>query len=283
MRCYTSTACHSQHYALEVIDEISQLDAEQFDRIVKFWLERDRIPALAFCGDRFQMAGMGDRRPWESRFWTSMCYKIQLHEFYRCQDKAFNSILASIRTAQPNRKILRMLRKKHAWRGSRPEVADIRKLFYQHPNTTVLTFTRSEASEINNLALQVKYPRRQPLAELRADLESNPDNYHCGSLKDTRQLQPYWMRVYPGMSIFLTKNVRKDIDFVNGMLATVETFDLGTSALTVLTETGFRVLVTHWADPQLGNLTYYPISPGYASTVMKFQGAELDHVTLYLD
>ena len=59
--------------------------------------------------------------------------------------------------------------------------------------------------------------------------------------------------------------------------------DAVTQCLRVMTKTGHRVLVTPWTDRDLGNLTYYPIRPGYASTVMKFQGAELDHVTLYMD
>ena len=32
-----------------------------------------------------------------------------------------------------------------------------------------------------------------------------------------------------------------------------------------------------------GNVSYYPIRPGYASTVIKYQGAELPFVVLYLD
>ena len=38
-----------------------------------------------------------------------------------------------------------------------------------------------------------------------------------------------------------------------------------------------------WTDSELGHKTYYPVRPGYASTVLKFQGAELEHVTAYLD
>ena len=33
----------------------------------------------------------------------------------------------------------------------------------------------------------------------------------------------------------------------------------------------------------LGHRTYYPVRPGYASTILKFQGAGLNHVTVYLD
>ena len=33
----------------------------------------------------------------------------------------------------------------------------------------------------------------------------------------------------------------------------------------------------------MGNFVYYPMRAGYASTVLKFQGAELKHVTMFLD
>jgi ATP-dependent exoDNAse (exonuclease V) alpha subunit len=82
----------------------------------------------------------------------------------------------------------------------------------------------------------------------------------------------------------MTKNIRKDNEFVNGMLGTVESFDPRTGGVRVMTRTGFRIVVTRYTDVELNNLSYYPLRPGYASsTVMKFQGAELDRVTLYAD
>lgn len=84
------------------------------------------------------------------------------------------------------------------------------------------------------------------------------------------------------MSLYLTRDVRKDVDYVNGMQAIVEHYDVGTGGLRVVTKTGHRVVVTPWTDRDLGNVTYYPIRSGYASTVMKFQGAELEHATLYM-
>lgn len=89
--------------------------------------------------------------------------------------------------------------------------------------------------------------------------------------------------IYIGMPVYMTKNVMKDVDYMNGMLATVQFFNAKTGGLRVRTETGRCVLITPWSNPELENLTYYPIRPGFASTVMKFQGAELDHVTLYMD
>ena len=36
-------------------------------------------------------------------------------------------------------------------------------------------------------------------------------------------------------------------------------------------------------SPEAQGCTYFPIRLGYASTIYKMQGAELDHVTIYLD
>jgi ATP-dependent exoDNAse (exonuclease V) alpha subunit len=85
------------------------------------------------------------------------------------------------------------------------------------------------------------------------------------------------------MRVFLTRNVNKAVDFVNGMAATVQGYDADTRSLRVLTKTGRHVAVWPWTDSDLGGITYYPVRPGYASTVPKMQGAELAHVTVYLD
>ena len=41
--------------------------------------------------------------------------------------------------------------------------------------------------------------------------------------------------------------------------------------------------ITPKADEDLGGLVYYPLRLGHASSIIKFQGAELPHVTIYLD
>ena len=114
-------------------------------------------------------------------------------------------------------------------------------------------------------------------------MESNPFNYEEGTLKRHQDLQPSELRIYKGMQVYLTRNVRKDVDYVNGMRCMVEAIDTRIGVVTVLTQTGFRVAVYPWTDTELGNHTYFPMRPGYASTVIKFGGAELSHVVVFLD
>ena len=48
--------------------------------------------------------------------------------------------------------------------------------------------------------------------------------------------------------------------------------------------TGWTIDITKWADPELGEMQYYPLRVGYASTILRMAGADgLPHVTVYLD
>ena len=49
--------------------------------------------------------------------------------------------------------------------------------------------------------------------------------------------------------------------------------------------TGKEIAVFRYTDPnpEAQNCSYYPVRLGYASTICKMQGAELDHVTIWLD
>ena len=91
--------------------------------------------------------------------------------------------------------------------------------------------------------------RRRPLIEaLQGDLETNPRNYREQKLKPDEELEPLHFAVYKDMDVFLTKNVRKDIDFVNGMLARALNFNPQTQSLRVKTRTGHLIKVWRYSD-----------------------------------
>lgn len=93
------------------------------------------------------------------------------------------------------------------------------------------------------------------------------------------------MKLYRGMRLHITRNVNKDADFVNGMEATVISYDSLSRCVHVLTKTGRNLAVypmTEYVE-RCGRVTSYPIRPGYASTIHKLQGAELEHITVWLD
>ena len=85
------------------------------------------------------------------------------------------------------------------------------------------------------------------------------------------------------MPVYLTRNCRKDVDFVNGMQCWVRDWNAARGTVTVETATGKILPVGPEPDDHLGGMVYYPIRHGFASTIMKKQGAELAHVVVYLD
>ena len=276
-------------YQLIVIDEVSQLQGEHSDRIIRLRDLVDQVPAMAMMGDKWQMAGYGDLRPWDTRLWQNATYAHKLIKAWRCKDEEFQKILDMLRTAKPTADAWgwfqhNFLRTQKAWRGQEPTVADMRRLLTKYPKTTFLAVTRQGTFDMDEMCVQAKYPRREPLAILPGDIESAPWNYdENGKLKKATELEPRKVYIHKGMRLHITRNVRKDVDYVNGMLCTVESYDASARAIIVTTATNRRFAITLWCDEKLGDLEYYPIKPGFASTIIKLQGAELPHVVVYLD
>ena len=276
---------HLDNFALIMVDEFSQLTKIHFERIVKLWASVDKLPALLFCGDPYQMSGFGNRRPWHSRLWRSTCDKVRLVQAYRCKDKDYWKTLSALRTAQPTERLLRSIcTNRKAWNGP-PTVHKLRQVLRRYPGTTILTCTRRGAATLNDLVLRATFPKRKPIVHLPGDVDSNPNNYDVGgNMKPPKDQKSLWIPIHHNMKICLTQNVRKDDDFVNGMTATVEHYYKHSKGLRVLTATGHRIVIYKWKNPRDRDLpAHYPIRPGYASTIMKYQGSELAHVTVYLD
>ena len=99
-----------------------------------------------------------------------------------------------------------------------------------------------------------------------------------------QELQSQETLIYKGLKRYLTDNVNKARDFVNGVRVTVEHYCSRPQSLRVVTETGTRLMAFKWNNAnRVGAKAYYPIRLGYASTIMKFQGSTLDHATIWLD
>ena len=67
------------------------------------------------------------------------------------------------------------------------------------------------------------------------------------------------------------------------MLGAVEAYNADRKSLRVKASTGYIVYCNPWTDVGTNGITYCPMRAGYASTILKLQGTELEHVTVYLD
>ena len=155
------------------------------------------------------MCGYGEERAWHSPLWKRMVFRVKLHQVYRCKDPDFNAILQELRTSRPCKTTLKKLRKHKAWAPPHkpPTVEGMQKLLKAHPNTVILTCTRKGQHTMNEVAMKALFPRHPPLVVLPAQLP-----------------------LFKGMRVVFTRNVRKDIDYVNGMDATVVAYHKKTKA-----------------------------------------------------
>ncbi len=110
---------------------------------------------MAEMDDRWQNAGFGTVRPWDTLLWCKSVYVTKLIRPYRCENPGFQKILDTLRTAKLADDAWRtfqrsLLRKQKAWIDNTTTVTDIRRLLLAHPDTTMLAVFRQGAEELND-------------------------------------------------------------------------------------------------------------------------------------
>ena len=276
-------------YDLVVVDEVSQLSRAHFERIVRMWHAADKVPALVFLGDFYQLPGIDPSRAKDSPAWKKV-YKVKLVKSFRCSSPVLMKKIYGTRTARPSKEMVKKICRGHkAWRGTDgPTQEDLRGLWKRtEGKTTIVTCTRRAAAKINKLMTNILFHgSHKMLAEVPGHFDANSENYdENNKFRTDRPPIPTPIKIYEGMKIFLTNNLDKRNDFVNGMEATVESYYDKRKCLVVRTRTQKRLAVWLYTDrePEHKRTTYFPIRVGYAGTIDKFQGATLDHATIWLD
>ena len=276
-------------YDMIIVDELSMLTAEHFNRLYAMWQTAEKLPCLVFLGDFYQLPG--PQKP-PSRICDSPAYKFALKmdftHVHRCKDSVLAKKLKALRTSVPSMKLLKKIVRKHrAWVSDDPTEYDILELFRKHEHTSMVTCARQAARRLNELATTVlfKHRHKKPLATLPGDWQEDPNNFNAEhEVAKGFEVQPVDTIIYEGMRIVLTENLNKRQDFVNGMTATVEAYHDESGCLQVKTRTGKRLAVPCIRERIEGfDVDYFPIRIGYASTIQKVQGQTLEHVTIWLD
>ena len=115
-------------YDLVIVDEVSMLTAEHFDRLVAMWHAADRLPCLVFLGDFWQLPGpqKPPSKVTDSPAWRNVT-EINFSVVYRCEDPKLQRKLNALRTSVPSAKLLAKIAD-HAhrtWEGSEPSAFDV--------------------------------------------------------------------------------------------------------------------------------------------------------------
>ena len=278
-------------YDMVVIDEVGQLSTEQFERLLRLWDAADRRPALVFVGDFCQLTGVDGTTARQSPRWAEM-HIMQLHEMRRCKCEQLKWKLQLLRSATPSKQQLKKILKNHRapkdhQGNNEPTADDVARILRETPNTNFLTNTKSASNQLNQYAVKALFTESEPLGNIPCDPDDNVDNFQwSGGVQSQIAADPQWMVMYEGMRVRLTSNEDKERGFVNGMGATVQR--MRKSGIQVVTDSGVVLLihpitrdVQTWYETK--RVTFYPLRPGYSTTLHKVQGATLPHVTIWLD
>ena len=184
-----------------LFDEFSLLTKAYFERMMKLWQVAERVPTLVFLGDKYQMPGMGNERPWHSAAWTKQCKHSTLHKMWRCKDKSFASILDTLRVRKPKKKLLHEICRHHkGWSTKDPTTEDIKKLFETVPKTKILTCTKKGERIANDTAMDAIFGNRKRPVILEGDPEQNPDNYDVDrKWRKDRKPRPSKVKIFKKM------------------------------------------------------------------------------------
>ena len=277
-------------YDLVVIDELSMLTADHYDRVHAMWQTAEKLPCVVMLGDFYQLPG--PQKP-PSRISDSPAYryakKMDFSTVHRCKDPKLAKKLKALRTSVPSMRLLKKIvnTKHRAWKSEEPTTYDVLTLLRRHDNTVMVTCTRKAAMLLNDLTITVLFEHRhkEPLAVLPGDWETDPNNFGADhNVPKGARVEPVQVKIFEGMRLFLTQNLNKRNDFVNGMSVTVESYHEESGCLQVMTKTGKMLAIPCIREKVEGHyIDYFPIRVGYASTIQKLQGQTLDHVTIWLD
>ena len=285
-----STADIMKIYDLIIIDEIGQLPVWIFDRLLRLWDAADRRPAIVFVGDFCQLTGADGTTARDSLRWPHMSVWT-LFEMRRCKCAKLKWKLQLLRSSIPNGAQLKKLVKGHRanlqrdrTRGNIVTAEDVAQVFKETPNTTFVTISRRGTAKVNKHAVRSLFSDADVLGHIPCDPQENFDNFRGTAQVDA---QPFWMPVYEGMRVTITRNTDKENGFVNGMGAVVQR--MRRSGVQVKTDEG-KVLLIHpiaqestlW-DGTVQTTNTFPLRLGYSTTLHKIQGATLSHVTIWMD
>ena len=279
------------NFDLVVIDEVGQLSQETFERILWLWDNADRRPALVFVGDFHQLQGMDGTRATDSARWQHVV-KRHLHKMRRCRCEELKWKLELLRTAKPSKEQLHSMIRGHRAMPDRgpgytqePTDMDMEAMLMEWPDATFVTVTRQASAVLNELAVAALFRDEEATTIVHADYESNQENYdEFGQLRDCR---PQELEIHIGMRVTLTRNINKAVGFVNGMSA--EVVAVRGQTVVVRTKSGSILTVFPYTDDDIViqgepcRATYLPLRLGYATTLVKVQGATLSKAIFWLD
>eukprot|EP00438_Fugacium_kawagutii_P025226 Skav230239 [mRNA] locus=scaffold1818:72176:74263:+ [translate_table: standard] len=286
-------------YDMIAVDEVSQLTQADFERIIQMWEAADKVELYQMrrCKDKVlkkKLEALRTARPTREQL-NKIC---RGHKTWSGRKEPTAWDLTELYRNHPNTTIATCTRRAAA----KVNNLSIWVLFTTRRKRKLATLPvdwesnpenydpdRADEKLLSRLMYEVSALKHVASVDNMFGImeswysSSRQDNYN--ELITGKPPQALDMPLYKGMRLYLTRNVNKEADFVNGMSCTVENYDSASKCLHVATKTSRQLAVYPMTDyvPDCGYVTAYPVRPGYAGTIHKLQGAELEHITVWLD
>lgn len=263
-----------------IIDEISMVDAEFFDKIeaVARHIRRSERPfggiQLILCGDFFQLPPVSKKDGkikfcFQSEAWEKCVhFNFELRMVHRQNDPAFIEILNSIRIGRVTESIITTLK-----------ATSEQKIESNGILATRLCSHINEADEINNFQLN----------ELKGDIKTyiaQDSDQMMSKTLDQQLPVPGKLILKVGAQVMLLKNINISSGLVNGARGVVTKFVDDLPVIQLRSGNVYHVKMEKWAIKTVTGATIFrkqiPLKLAWAFSIHKSQGLTLDCVEMCL-
>ena len=253
---------------LILMDEASQYEDREWDRFFQCVREQPHSPYCVVVADfqQLQPVVAGGH----CRSFARCMRTVELRTVYRTSDEQHLVFLNTIRTEQPERTRLEEYFGERHWRRLSLRECVRRGMELASSKGTPfnwLTATNRGAAEVCQAALALEGITDEDLA----------GGYCC----DPATKSDLSIVAKPGVVVRLSRNFDKQRGFVNGAVGVIREALRGNAVFTVqLVGTGNMVLVHPMEE---GGQRFLPCCYGYATTIRRAQGADMEHGSIYFD
>ena len=257
-----------------IIDELSMVSQTIAHHILKTLNEIIVRPVLLVTGDQCQIQPIEtiDKKIHQvfnifkdKHFW-SLVHHFTLSSQHRVTDQEYETFLQHIRHWKPTEQLLSQIQQgKVIYDHQDPTDQQIENALLQHPNATVLTFTRHATTRVNQIMISSIFAQEHPLATIQCDYEMD--------------VTP----IYKNMRVLITQNRNKSQGVINGQLAVIHSIENATVFLKLPNGKIVNTYPVTYIDKHNKSFNCYPFTPSYAITIAKSQGQTLDEVILWFD
>lgn len=258
-----------------VIEEISMMDAEFFDKISEFLkIIRDNdLPfggiQVVLLGDMCQLPPIKGRYCFKAAAWNALNLEVVCLKTIMRQkdDDRFKEILEEVRWGNCSKRTLSQLRK-------------LKKTIFDNGVKPTILFPKNvDVDDINNKKFNELVNTGAQKHQFKADYANEPSRTWATSCKIPEALE-----LCIGAQVVITWNISQDEGLVNGTRGVVKEFIPGGVKLEL--KTGKEVIVTSLTvkneDDKNIWTTFMPLKLAWAITVHKSQGMTLDAVIIAL-